>query len=201
MTTGAKPKFDYARKLAAALCYVGLVRLDAISLQPFSSKLHDAFNVSGGRHRFQPAVNFLSALKPGGQTGFLAAAKLFMARYPQPGLVLVISDFLDDEDCEKPLQFLADFGHELTLLHVWADEDREPPWDGELELEDAETGEHLELAFDADARSRYTAEFDAYAAELERVALRNSGRYVGLSTSIPLEQALFGSLVRTGALQ
>jgi uncharacterized protein (DUF58 family) len=201
MSTGAAPKFDYARKLAAALCYVGLVRLDAICLQPFSSKLHDSFTASGGRHRFQPAVNFLSALKPSGQTGFLSAARAFVARYPQPGLVLVISDFLDDEDCEKPLQFLADFGHELMLLHVWADEDREPPWDGELELEDAETGQRLELAFDADARARYTAEFDAYADELERVALRNSGRYVGISSSIPLEQAVFGALVRQGVFQ
>jgi uncharacterized protein (DUF58 family) len=50
-------KFDYARKLAAALCYVGLVRLDSICLQPFSDKLPDAFVASGGRHRFQPAVN------------------------------------------------------------------------------------------------------------------------------------------------
>src|SRR5579871_830418 len=35
-TTGEQNKFDYARKLAAALCYVGLVRLDSICLQPFS---------------------------------------------------------------------------------------------------------------------------------------------------------------------
>ena len=76
---------------------------------------------------------------------------------------MVISDFLDDEDCEKPLQYLADFGHELMLLHVWADEDREPPWEGELELEDAETGQRVELAFDAEARARYTTEFDEYA--------------------------------------
>ncbi len=39
----------------------------------------------------------------------------------------------------KAAPISADFGHELMLLHVWADEDREPPWDGELELEDAET--------------------------------------------------------------
>ena len=57
MDTGAISKFDYARKLAAALCYVGLVRLDSICLQPFSSKLHDAFTASGGRHRFQPAMS------------------------------------------------------------------------------------------------------------------------------------------------
>src|SRR5213595_2092858 len=39
METGASPKFDYARRMAAALCYVGLVRLDSICLQPFSSRL------------------------------------------------------------------------------------------------------------------------------------------------------------------
>src|SRR3989449_4522382 len=41
MTTGGgagASKFDYARKLAAAMCYVALVRLDSIYLQPFSEK-------------------------------------------------------------------------------------------------------------------------------------------------------------------
>jgi hypothetical protein len=70
--------------------------------------------------------------------------------------VIVISDFLEDGDCEKPLQFLSDFGHELILIQVWAPEDREPPWEGELELEDAETGAHVELSFDADSRAMYT---------------------------------------------
>ncbi len=194
-------KFEYARKLAAALCYVGLVRLDAIYLQPFSSKLHESLVASGGRHRFQRAVNFLTDLKPGGSTDYMSTARNFLARFPQPGLLLVISDFLDDQDCEKPLQFLADFGHELILLHIWSEEDREPPWEGELELEDAETGERVELAFDAEARARYTAEFDEHAKRLERVALRNNGRYVGLPTTVAIERAVFGPLVQSEALQ
>ena len=201
MMTGKIPKFDYARKLAAALCYVGLVRLDSICLQPFAANLQDAFTAGGGRHRFQPALKFLTGLKAGGQTDFLAVAREFISSYPQKGLLLVISDFLDNGDSEKPVQYLADFGHELILLQVWADEDREPPWDGELDLEDAETGQHVELAFDADSRARYTAEFDRYADHMEHVALRNEGRYLGLSTSVPLEQAIFGSLIRSGALQ
>jgi hypothetical protein len=178
---------------------VGLVRLDSICLQPFTAGLHDAFTASGGRHRFQPAVNFLGALKPGGRTDFLATARQFISEYPQRGLLLV--DFLDDRDCEKPLQYLADFGHELMLVQIWADEDRQPPWEGELELEDAETGERVELAFDGEARDRYTADFDAYSEHLERVALRNRGRYAGLATSLALEQAVFGSLVNSGVLQ
>ena len=39
MTTGAAPKFEYAKRLAAALCYVGLVRLETIAIQPFNARL------------------------------------------------------------------------------------------------------------------------------------------------------------------
>ena len=59
MTTGAIPKFEYASRLAAALCYVGLVRLETISLQPFNAGLAENFVCSGGRHRFAPSVEFL----------------------------------------------------------------------------------------------------------------------------------------------
>jgi uncharacterized protein (DUF58 family) len=200
METGQNSKFDYVRKLAGALCYVGLVRLDSICLQPFSNKLGDAFIASGGRHRFQPAMNFLTGLKSGGTTNFLQISRDFISKYPQRGLVIVISDFLDDQDCEKPLQFLSDFGHEIILVHIWAAEDREPPWEGELELEDAETGQHVELSFDSDARAQYTAAFDEYAQVLRRVALRNNGRYVGVPTDVPVDEAIFGPLTRAGTL-
>lgn len=201
MLTGEPPKFDYARKLAGALCYVGLVRLDSICLQPFSDRLGDAFVAGGGRHRFQPAATFLSALKAGGKTNFLDISRAFIAKYMQRGLVIVISDFLDDGDCEKPLQFLSDFGHEVILVQVWAPEDRIPPWEGELDLEDAETGQHIELAFDADARAMYTAGFDEYAQTLRQIAARNNGRYVGLPTDVPVDEAIFGPLVRSGAVE
>jgi len=196
----ALSKFDYGRKLAAALCYVSLVRLDSIYLQPFAEKLGDPLRLGGGRQRFQPVANYLQALKPGGTTHFIDVTRDFIARYPQRGLVIVISDFLDDGGCEKPLQYLADFGHEMILIHIWADEDREPPWDGELDLEDAETGTRVQLAFDDSARAAYTTAFDDYALQLRNVALRNGGRYVGLPTSIPIEEAIFGPIVRAGAI-
>jgi uncharacterized protein (DUF58 family) len=201
MQTGAISKFDYVRKLTGALCYVGLVRLDSICLQPFSDKLGDAFIAGGGRHRFQPAVNFLSSIKPGGKTNFLEVSRQFVSTYPQRGLAIVISDFLDDGECEKPLQYLSDFGHDIILVHIWAPEDREPPWEGELELEDAETGQHVELSFDSEARVMYTTAFDEYAQALRRVALRNNGRYVGVPTDVPVDEAIFGPIVHAGALE
>lgn len=198
MAAGSGPgdasKFDFARKLAAALVYVGLVRLDSILLQPFSRRLIDPFLASGGRHRFQPAENFLRSLKAEGRTNYFEVARDYLTTYPQRGLTIIISDFLDDSDCLRPLQYVADFGHELMLIQLWGQEDREPTGKGELELVDAESGTHAKIVLDERARGEYTQAFDAHADELRRLANRNGGRYAGLSTRNPIEEIVFGPL-------
>jgi uncharacterized protein (DUF58 family) len=200
MSATSEQKFDYARKLAAALCYVALVRLDTISIQPFAETLGERFICGGGRHRFSPVMDFLGQLETGGHTTFLQTVRQFISTYTQRGLLIVVSDFLDDDGCEKALQYLTDFGHELLLVQVWSDEDRVPPWNGELELVDAESGSRVKMQIDEQARKRYTDAFDSYAAGLQKIALRNSGRYVSVPTTASLEDVIFGSLVRAKGL-
>jgi uncharacterized protein (DUF58 family) len=201
MQVGKPSKFDYARQLAAALSYVALVRLDAMVLVPFADGLGSVLRCVGGRHRFAPVVEFLSELRPGGRTDFLETARQFVGRFPDRGMLIVISDFLDDADPIKALQHLADFGHELVLLQLWSEQDRVPPWEGRLDLVDAESGAVLELDFDSVARDEYTRTFDAYCDALRRVALANGGRYLGLPTSLDLEEAVFGLLTTAGAVE
>ncbi len=196
MTAYGGKKFDYARRLAASLCYVGLVRLDSIEIRGFSKELKGRILSSGGRHRFNGVANGLLGIEPGGVTDYQAVVREFISSYSQRGLVIIISDFLDDKNCERALQYLADFGHELMLLQIWAEEDRTPPWTGELELQDAETGAALKLDFDDAARDRYTAAFDDYCATVESMALRSGGRYAGISTIQTLESVVFGDLIR-----
>ncbi|MGD0871840.1 MAG: DUF58 domain-containing protein [Bryobacteraceae bacterium] len=196
MTTHGGEKFQYARQLAAALCYVGLVRLDSMEVNGFSNRLGHRLLSSGGRHRFPAVMDGISAMHPGGSTDYLAVIREFISSYSHRGLVIVISDFLDDAGCERALQYLADYGHELMLLQIWADQDRTPPWTGELELRDAESGAALKLDFDDQARIRYTHSFDEYAATIQTMAQRSGGRYAGISTSQPIESVIFGDLVR-----
>jgi len=201
MGLGAHSKFDYACKLAAALCYVGLVRLDTIILLPFRERLERSLRCAGGRHRFAPVVQFLTQLQPQGRTDYLEVARQFVSSYPDRGLAIIISAFMDGSGCERPLQYLADFGHELLLVQVWAEEDRRPPWEGRLELIDAETGARLELDFDSQARNAYTAAFDAHRQALRRLALSNGGRYISVSTGLEIEEAIFGPLVQAGGIE
>jgi uncharacterized protein (DUF58 family) len=200
MAAGSGEKFLFARRLAAALCYVGLVRLDTIQVLPFATHLREGKSSGGGRHRYRLAAEFLEAIQPAGVTDFLTVVREFLNEYPQRGLVIVVSDFLDDGGCEKALQYLADYGNELMLIHLWSEEDRKPPWTGEVDLVDAESGGRLRIQVDEESRRRYTEAFDAFSAGIKEVALRNEGKYAGLPTSIPLDEAIFGTMVRARSI-
>jgi len=196
MTAHGNMKIDYARKLAAALCYVGLVRLDSIEIHGFSDRLSNRLFSTGGRHRISAVMDGIAGMPAGGRTDYLAVVREFISNYSARGVVIILSDFLDDSGCEKALGYLSDFGHELMLLQIWADEDRTPPWVGELDLRDAETGAALKLDLDEAAREQYTRAFDEYSLELQRLALRSGGRYAGIATSQSLEAVVFGDLIR-----
>jgi uncharacterized protein (DUF58 family) len=191
---GQPTKFDFGRRLSAALVYVGLVRLDSILLQPFASGLLDPFLASGGRHRFQPAENFLRGLQPQGPSNYHETARQYLTEYPQRGLTVIISDFLGEGDCPRALQYIADFGHELLLIQLWGGEDREPTGEGEVELVDSETGSLMRLTLNSEARAAYTVSYDDYADQIRKLAMRNGGRYASLSTATSLAEAMFGSL-------
>ena len=45
----------------------------------------------------------IADLKAGGATDYLAVVREFIGAYSQRGLVIVISDFLDDNGCERAL--------------------------------------------------------------------------------------------------
>jgi uncharacterized protein (DUF58 family) len=196
MAAGSGEKFDYARRLAASLCYVGLVRLDTIEVLPFASMLQEGKLCGGGRHQFKPLAGFIEDLRPAGPTNFFEVVRNFLNEFPQRGLVIVISDFLDEQGCEKALQHLADYGNELMLIQIFEDEDREPSMAGEYDLVDAESGAHMRIHIDAEARRRYTEAFDEFAESIRTTAFRNGGKYAGLPTSLSIEEAIFGSLMR-----
>lgn len=203
MTAGepgaALSKFDYARKLAAALVYVGLVRHDTILVQPFHEKFDDAFLASGGRRRFGPAADYLTSIAPRGRASFLEMSRLAVNAWQKPGLLVILSDFLDDGDALKALQYLADFGHELLLVQLWTPFDRDPGHAGEVSLVDAETGTRVEMALDDAARRRYVEAFERYSGAIEDLAARSGGRYAGFPTTLPLEEAIFNALDWAGA--
>ena len=190
-------KFAYACRLAASLCYVGLVRLETIVLQPFSDSLSDSFRAHGGRLRYGQAAAYIASLETGGGTAFQRPVRDYLMKFPVPGITFVLSDFLNTSGDELPLEHLVSEGHEVHLLQIASPSDREPPWRGDLELFDAETDSVLQVSLDDSSAREYRDSYDEYCRSLERHAKRSGAQYLHLSTAQPIESVLFQELPAT----
>jgi uncharacterized protein (DUF58 family) len=154
-------KFRYAVIAAAALAHLISGQGDAIGLLAGERFMAPR----AGRQHLRGLLAGLASLTPGG--GWSAADNVRRAaeRLRRRGLLLVLSDFYDDEERTlAELRRAARMGHEVVLFQILSRDEIELPYRRGLEFTDLETGRTL--AIDASlARREYT---DAVAAFLER---------------------------------
>jgi hypothetical protein len=122
----------------------------------------------------------------------------YLHRYQVPGLAIVISDFLGDGECLRPLKSIADRGHELWLIQLWAAEDRSPSLGSHLRVVDVESGYMLSVSVNDTNMRAYKSALDRHSEALRAMACSRGGSYLGLSVTTPLLDVLFGPMIRAG---
>src|SRR5207245_1841870 len=90
---GSHQKLDYAQTVAAALAYVGLAKLDRVSIIPFGGEARGRLPPARGKGNIRKVFKFLSGLEARGETRFQSALTAFVHETKRRGLVVVISDF------------------------------------------------------------------------------------------------------------
>lgn len=193
----AESKFMYAKRLAATFAYLALLRLDTAVIAPFSDRMSKPLVVSGGRERFWPVLQFLSQQTCGGGTDLYRSTKEFVINFHSRGVALLISDFFDEEGCARSVEILRSAGHDFVLVHVHSGEEQHPSVVGELVLEDAETGAERIVDCSPESADLYEKDFMEFSARLQRLAVRNGGRYARAVTNIPYQEFVLRGL-RTG---
>lgn len=187
-------KFVYAQRLAATFSFLGLLRLNTVTIIPFTDKLSKPLVASGGRSQLWPVLQFLSGLECGGRTDIFAVSKKFLSGVVSRGLVFVISDFLDEEGCERSVEMIRSSGHDFVLLQVHSAEEQHPTAFGQCVLEDAETGAQRNVQCSPEAAELYEQQFLEFCSRLRRLVLRNGGRYARAVTSVPYQEFVLRSL-------
>ena len=193
-------KFDYAVRIAAALCYIGLAHLDRVSLWPFAERLGPGTSTGNALPSIGRVLDLLENFTADGRTDLWQSLNEFTSRPARPGLAVVISDFLDPAGCERPLALLAARGYDVVAVHVVAAADRADADElTEMDLVDAETGEQRRVDVTPGLRAAYVRAWTAFDAGLVAGCARSRATYLRASVDVPFEHTVLRTF-RSGRL-
>jgi uncharacterized protein (DUF58 family) len=193
-------KYDYTRKLAAALGYIALRSLDRLAVYGLADRLDPMLEVCRGSAK---TLAFLRALDGastfGGDTDFTSCARVFQARHRRRGLVVVLSDFLFPGGFDEGLRYLQYHNHEVFCLQVQDENDTRCEWKGDLELECVETGQRKRVTVTPREARRYEQAIAEWNEGLRQCCVRTGIGLASTSTAAPFETVI-QDLLRRGGL-
>jgi uncharacterized protein (DUF58 family) len=190
MQFGQPSKFDYARKVAAALAYIGLLNLDRVSVIGFAKGVAEQIASKRGRNQIWRIFSFLDRMESSGETSLYRAFRAFFGSKRRRGLVVVASDFMDPDGYEAAFDFIRLFRHDVFNVHILSPDEVRPQFPEEAMLVDAESGTAQRLRMSPNLLVAYEREMDRLQNGMEAYCSRYGWGYVRTETSIPFEDLI-----------
>ncbi len=187
-------KFDYAATLLGALAYMLLQQKDTFGLMCFDENVNEVIRARGSGSHFRNCIRVLEGAKPSGHTSLYDAIFSMCGQISQKGLVVIISDFIDDVDrLSLALGQLSFLGQDAVLFQIEDPVERDFPFSGQtifLGLED----EGRMLCEPRDLRNAYLAERGRHFDEIRQAALSFGYDVEKMYTDAPMDKPLSGFL-------
>lgn len=152
---GEGDKAAFAGRLAAALVFVAYRGQDRFVLHPFRSRLVSIAAPRRGRSALSAVFQSLCNLPSEGETDISGSLAAWAETGPEPGLCVVISDFLCPDGYRDGLFALRHGRHAVAAVQVLSAIDLDPPPRGEVRLLDVETRRGKPLVLGASAARAY----------------------------------------------
>src|SRR5438552_11516962 len=106
MDFGNPSKLHYAKQVAAALGFIGLVNMDRVVIEAFNNRLTQSMPALRGRRSLWRMMDFLQKIEPAGPSDLKKALRTFSLKCSGKGIVLLLSDFMDKGGYEDALRYL-----------------------------------------------------------------------------------------------
>ena len=195
---GTPQKLDVARRVAAAIGYLALANGQRTQVLVARESGGPAASATGrglervgsprrGRDSLAALLRDLSAPLASGSADLAHALEVTLRRSARPGLLVVVSDFLDSGPVTRALSHACAAGHQVALVQVLAREEIEPSFDGDFSLVDAESNAEVDLGMDAAAIDAYVTRLAGLIEELRSWSRKHRASYVRITNDEPIE--------------
>ena len=179
MNFGTPSKFLTAKRIAAALGYIGLCRGDRVSVSTFS-KASAPLVVRGRSSSHRLIGQLQSAQCQNPAPSMEESVRHFCLRNTGKGIVILITDLMNKTGYETALKMLVAREMDIYLIHVLSPEELEPNLTGDLKLMDAEDFDMREVSISASLLQRYRLTLNAFIDSARSFCNRRSIGYVSV---------------------
>ena len=187
-------KLEYGTCLAASIAYLMNRQRDAVGLTAFDERIVSMLPSSSRSGHLRATLLALDGLRPGRATDVAKPLHQLADSLTKRGMVVLISDLLDDPDAVigglKHFQFR---GTDVLVFHVLDPDEMDFPFDRATRFEDLETGDEV-TAIPRAVRSHYLSEIRSLIEHYRRQLGASGIDYQLLRTDHPLELALMSYL-------
>jgi len=183
-------KLRYAQFLAASLAYLASRQHDAIGCMVFDEDIRDFRPPSSRVGNLHAVLHSIDGVLPGTGTSFERPFEQFRRHVSRRGLVALVSDFwCDAERLLDSVRPLAWQGQDIVLFQVLDPRELAPDYHGNVLLEDAETGDAIEVAPEFMAQE-YPRRLRVHIDSIARAAAASGADHVLVDTGDSLDTAL-----------
>ncbi|WP_428308869.1 DUF58 domain-containing protein [Lacipirellula sp.] len=201
MDFGTPTKLEYAKQLAAALGFIGLVRADRVRIETIGQSAAQRGPVLRGRSSVWRMLQQLDAIKAGEQTSLAAGVKNFCIRNPGKGIVLLISDLMDKQGYETALRYFVSHEMDCYVIHLLSQEELQPDVKGDLKLVDCEDADEAEITVSAPLLARYQQTLTAFTRGAQEFCTRRGIHYMLANNQLPVADLVGQHLRRRGLVR
>lgn len=201
MDFGEANKLAFAKRLAAAIAYIGLSNTDKIGISCFQAGTKQIFQPARGQHQIRRMLAFLDKIEADGETSLHATAREFSLRVTGRSVVIIISDFLDPAGFQPALRWLMRPNYDVHVIHTLAPEEIDPKIGGHVELLDIESGHKVELTINARLKEIYTSNVEAYCSQIQEFCGKYGMSYSLVRTDATLEDVILKRLRESGLVK
>jgi uncharacterized protein (DUF58 family) len=201
MDFGTPSKLHYAKQIAAALGFIGLVNLDRVVAEAFNDNLTQTMPAVRGRRSLWRLLDFLQKIEPAGPSDLKQALKTFSLKSSGKGIVVLLSDLMDKGGYEDALRYLVARQMDIYVIQILSQEEIEPDMVGDLKLTDVEDGDVAEITVSGPLLRRYKQNLAAYRAGIHEFCARRGVTYLFTSNQVPFDRLVLTYLRQRGLVR
>jgi uncharacterized protein (DUF58 family) len=201
MDFGTPTKLHFARQVAAALAFIGLVNMDRVVIEAFNERLTQSLPAVRGRRSLFRVLDFLQKLEPAGPSNLREALRAFSIKSSGKGVVVLLTDLMDKGGYEDALRYLVARQFDIYVIQILSQEETDPEIVGDLKLVDVEDNDEAEITVSGPLMERYKQNLAAYQSGIQQYCNRRGITFLFTSNQVPFDRLVLTYLRQRGLVR